>query len=563
VKGSPGIRSLPLRWHYRSRHEALITYSNATIYTPNHHPLITYPSAIDRSDDSGVALFHVADGLYGRGSTHDNPKEAAVVVERVLQYATCHPERTVGVVAFSEAQAERIMDELDMARRGRPDLDHWFSSDRLDGFFVKNLENVQGDERDVIIFSVGYGYGEAGRLTLNFGPLNKPGGYRRLNVAITRARTRIEVVTSITHRDIDQQLRGGGNTNVGVQHLRDYLAYAAEGLEAISVNRPSGEGEPESPFEESVLALLRSWGWDVVPQVGQAGYRIDLGVRHADRPGEFLLGIECDGWAYHSSPVARDRDRLRQEVLEGLGWRLHRIWGTAWYRRRQHEEERLRATLEEARAGSRSLAMARTWAAGPVKLDVEEVDLSAQPDWSVPYEIATVSVPRGLPMDSPSARRYLEDVVKSVAEVEGPVALSIVKNRARDAFRAGRVGANMQSALDGAVNRLLRSGAIESPETGFVDKPGRPVQTVRHAIEDPASRRTIDQIASAEIDLAILQLVGDARSIDVDELKIRIRSLFGFDRTGRLIDVRIQSCVDQLANKKLLVEDGTIIRKAA
>ncbi|MCA1846101.1 MAG: hypothetical protein LC792_23500 [Actinobacteria bacterium] len=535
-----------MRWHYRSRHESLITYSNLEIYTPNQHRLVTYPSAVERGEDLGVEFYHVADGRYGRGTTHDNPVEAAAVVRRVLHHATHSPDRTVGVVAFSEAQAQRIMDELDLARLDHPELDSWFANDRLDGFFIKNLENVQGDERDVILFSVGYAYDDAGRLTLNFGPLNKPGGYRRLNVAVTRARRRVELFSSITHRDIDRQIGVGANTNEGVRHLRNYLAYAAEGVQALNRPTPDTDAETESPFEDSVLATLRSWGWDVVPQVGHAGYRIDLAVRHPSRPGDFILGIECDGWAYHSSPVARDRDRLRQEILEGLGWRLHRIWGTAWYRRRAHEEQRLREALDLALSGSTTAG--NPTPASIVTINIETVDLGAPPSWAVPYKRTWATAPLGMTMDHPVARSHVERIIVATVQEEGPIADSFLKTRVRDAFRAGRVGANMQAALDRSVASLIRSGHVNRPEPGFLDIPDRPVRAVRHTDgRDPATSRSIEQISAAEIELAIVQLVGDALAIDIEELKTRVRALFGFDRTGKLIDARIQACADRLA----------------
>jgi very-short-patch-repair endonuclease len=194
----------------------------------------------------------------------------------------------------------------------------------------------------VLIFSIGYGPDENRKITMNFGPLNRQGGWRRLNVAITRARYRNEIVSSIRAGDIPESA-----TAEGVRHLRRYLDYAARGLPALALDTSAG-GDAESPFEESVISVIRSWGYDLTPQVGTAGYRIDIGVRHPGHVGVYALGIECDGYQYHSSKVARDRDRLREKVLQGLGWQLHRIWGTAWYRDRNGEERKLRAAIEQA-----------------------------------------------------------------------------------------------------------------------------------------------------------------------------------------------------------------------
>ena len=225
----------------------------------------------------------------------------------------------------------------------RRDLDRFFDTeDRLDGFFIRALEQVQGDERDVIIFSVGYGPDEAGKISTNFGALNKDKGWRRLNVGITRARQRVEVVASMRAGEIPP------STNENVEYFRAYLDYADRGRQVLAVPYSSTGLDPESPFEESVLATIRGWGYTVEPQVGAAGFRVDIGVRHPAYPGMFALGVECDGYQYHSAPAARDRDRLRDQILTGLGWRLHRIWGTAWYRDRATEEARLRAGIQEA-----------------------------------------------------------------------------------------------------------------------------------------------------------------------------------------------------------------------
>ncbi len=342
AKASGVVQSIPLRWHYRSRHEDLISFSNHAFYDGK---LVTFPGAHATGPDVGVELFKV-DGIYRRGTSSDNPIEAEKVVERVVFHAQHHPTLTLGVVAFSEAQASLIDARLQQARAEHPEVDRMFSGDRLTSLFVKNLENVQGDDRDIIIFSVGYGRDEDGKFALAFGPINKNGGWRRLNVAITRARRRVEVVSSITAEDFP-----AGVSNRGAKALRDYLDFAARTENKLLALRTSIDqtgGDPESPFEEEVARVIRSWGYEVVPQVGSAGYRVDIGIRHPSHSGRFILGIECDGAAYHSSKVARDRDRLRQEVLEGLGWRLYRIWGPAWYRTRALQEAKLRRAIEDA-----------------------------------------------------------------------------------------------------------------------------------------------------------------------------------------------------------------------
>jgi superfamily I DNA and/or RNA helicase len=339
----PGIPDLFLRWHYRSRHESLIAFSNHHFY---NNRLVTFPSAQYKHESLGVKFIHVQDGIYDRGGKRDNKREAEVIAAQVLKHFAHYPQKSIGVVAFSQAQMMAIEDVIERQRQERPELEKFFKDDRLEGFFIKNLENVQGDERDVIILSVGYGYDQQRRFTMHFGPLNKPGGERRLNVAITRARERVILVSSIRAADIKLtavQPKGG------VWYLHHYLDYAERGEDALQLSTPQGNGESESPLEEEVAAEIRRLGYDVIPQVGCSGYRIDIGVVDPSKPGSFLLGVECDGATYHSASTARDRDRLRQYILENLGWRLHRIWSPNWVSRREAEITRLKQAIEVAK----------------------------------------------------------------------------------------------------------------------------------------------------------------------------------------------------------------------
>ena len=237
---------------------------------------------------------------------------------------------------------ETVEDAIDRRLKDQPDFEQFFKEDRLEGFFVKNLENVQGDERDVIFFSVGYGYDQGKADGDELWPLNKPGGERRLNVAVTRAREKVVIITSIKATDIDPETKA-----VGVQTLRYYLDYAEHGPETLESVK-AREGEFESALDEDVAAEIKKMGYEVVPQVGCSGYRIDIGVVDPVNPGNFLLGVECDGATYKSSSSARDRDRLREQVLRQLGWRIHRVWSPAWVARRDSEIRRLKEALEQA-----------------------------------------------------------------------------------------------------------------------------------------------------------------------------------------------------------------------
>ncbi|WP_433361389.1 DUF4011 domain-containing protein [Actinoplanes sp. CA-142083] len=327
---------MELGWHHRSRHEALFAFANLAYYNGR---LVSLPRAYAREPDHGVQLYHV-DGIYHRMTTSDNPIEAAAVAERVLHHVTHRPGKSLGVVTLSVAQAEAISAAVEDMLAEHPELS-LDESDRLDGFFVKSLEAVQGDVRDVIILSVGYGYDEHDKISTNFGVLNRARGWRRLNVAITRARRRIEVVSSIHATDVQDM------GNESIRHLKAFLEYAER--DAATLGKDVSDASDMTAFEESVLETIQGWNFAARRRVGAAGHWIDIGVLHPDHPDEvYALGIELDGPGYRAVSSARDRDRLREQELRELGWHLHRVWSTAWYTNQAEEAGRLLAAIQRA-----------------------------------------------------------------------------------------------------------------------------------------------------------------------------------------------------------------------
>ncbi|MHC2722196.1 very-short-patch-repair endonuclease [Bradyrhizobium diazoefficiens] len=328
-----------LEVHYRSRHQSLIAYSNREFYGER---LLVYPSPVLEDPDFGVSCRKV-DGAYEVGQGR-NPAEARAIVEEAAQLMRTRADRSIGIVAMNQAQRDLI--ETLMDERATTDQDvqayreKW--ADNLEDFFVKNLENVQGDERDVILISTVYGPTAEGVFHQRFGPLNRAYGHRRLNVLFTRAKRRLTVFTSMDPGNIVAD----GNRR-GVRVLKEFLEYASRG--SFTPGRETGE-EPDSDFERWFLSRLKAANYQAHPQVGVAKYRIDIGVVHPDKPGSYILGVECDGATYHSSKSARDRDRLRQDVLEGLNWRIYRIWSTDWYRDPEREFNRLIERIERLRA---------------------------------------------------------------------------------------------------------------------------------------------------------------------------------------------------------------------
>lgn len=332
------VRSL--RWHYRSHHESLIAFSNHHFYKN----LIVFPSPYAKNPGLGVKYRYVKSGSY---KDRQNVPEAQRLVDAVLEHMIKRPDESLGVVTLNQTQRELIEELLEKKLKtfeegadfmGRWEAEGW-------PFFVKNLENVQGDERDVIFISTTFGKAPGtDKVRQNFGPISRPDGWRRLNVLFTRSKRRIELFTSMAPEDIVVDER----TPLGTKALRDYLDFAKRG---VLVTTDEAERDPDSDFEVSVANVVTALGYEVKPQLGVAGFFIDMAVRNPDRPGEFLVGIECDGATYHSGFSVRDRDRIRQEILESLGWRgrIHRIWSTDWFYNPRREMERLRGFLEERR----------------------------------------------------------------------------------------------------------------------------------------------------------------------------------------------------------------------
>ena len=346
-----GLPTLQLNWHYRSRHESLITFSNWHYYG---NKLVTFPAA--ESVDRGVSLRYLPNARYDRGKSRTNRDEAEAIVQDAVQrmkrcLAMPEEERlTFGVVTFNSQQQSLLQDLFDQAQRDDPELVWYFAEERIEPTVVKNLENVQGDERDVMYFSITFGLDASGRVPLTFGALNRDGGERRLNVAITRARRQLIVYSSFKA----DQLNIDRSEKMGLRDLKNFLEYAEKGPLAILARTEGSVGDYESPFEEAVAHSLVAKGWQVVPQVGVSGFRVDLGIVHPDKPGAYLAGIECDGATYHRAAVARDRDKTRQQVLSNLGWSILRVWSPDWWYdpdsavQRVHEE--LARLLDSARS---------------------------------------------------------------------------------------------------------------------------------------------------------------------------------------------------------------------
>ena len=551
-----------LKWHYRSEHESLIAFSNCIFYDYN---LVTFPSWLDEDEGLGVKFEYVADGIYDRGGRRDNVREAERVVELVEEHLRRVPEQSLGVVTFNIAQADTIENYLELFRKQNPELERYFAPDLHEKFFVKNLESVQGDERDVLIFSVGYGKDKFGRLTMNFGPLNSAGGERRLNVAVTRARKKVIVVSSIRSSDFDFGEISREGIREGVRVLHKYLDFAERGQDALALQ--IGEGEFESPFEQSVAASIRSLGFGVVPQVGCSKFRVDLGVTDPGQPGRFILGVECDGASYHSSATARDRDRIRHQILVRLGWKIHRIWSPDWVTRYETEMNRLKAAIELALKVSKEKLPTHNSNSsnGPLSPDpptvidkeIPRIDEGfVIPAWVTTYTVCWPELPfiRGLQFHDPATLPVLKRMLYQVVESEGPIHKNVAATRLAKAWDLDRVGERMMNAVRSAWRTLSREKLLRI-QGNFL----WPARESFHLVvrqpnpSDHHSRRSIDEIPVEEIAVAMKNLVRDSLSIEQDKLLRFVAKIFGFDRAGNHIQKALEKTLEELVEARQLV----------
>jgi len=542
-----------LRWHYRSRHESLIAVSNHEFY---ENRLVVFPGPDESRKEKGLIYHYLPDAVYDRGRSRTNIDEAKEVAKAVLHHARNSPELTLGVAAFSVSQRQMVDDQLWQLRLEDPSCEDFFHSHPEEPFFVKNLENVQGDERDVILISIGYGKAADGSLQLNFGPLNKDGGERRLNVLITRARHRCEVFTSLTADDIDLSRAKAR----GVEALKVFLQYARDGRLDMSV--PTG-AEPDSPFEEAVASALRGRGYRVEPQFGSSSYRIDLAILDDEHPGRHpLLGIECDGATYHSAQSARDRDRLRQEVLEGLGWTIKRIWSTDWFTHPGRELDRIEDAIKAAKASlekkePNSIQVHTIPNSRPTVEREEPKEVPADQSEAQEYRLARLRISTGGIDLYLVSRAQMATWVRNVVSRESPVHIDEVARRIANAVGVKRVGSRIRLAIDAATRAAARRNVLRR-RGDFLWAIGKEKQlSVRNRAKLPMVSRKIEMIAPEEIALAIQTVVAAGCGMKHQDIPQAVCRRFGLRRTteatSRAIDAEVRR---MLSRQQLVVDHG-------
>ena len=544
-----GAPSRMLRWHYRSRHESLITVSNQEFYD---NRLIVFPSPNSRSEGVGLQ-YHWLDTQYASGV---NREEARYVARAVMEHAREHPDMTLGVAAFSVRQRDAVQDELEILRRQNDEHESYFNAHPDEPFFVKNLENVQGDERDVIFISVGYGRQADGRVFQNFGPLNRDGGERRLNVLISRAKLRCDVFTNLHADDI----RLTASSGHGVRAFKTFLSFAESG-EIVDIPTVSGR-EAGSPFQQEVADRLRSKGYEVHDEVSSSGFFVDIGIVDPDRPGRYILGIECDGAAYHSSRSARERDRLRELVLSGLGWGLHRIWSTDWFNDPERELSRAIRSIEEAVTSRRNgVAKAKDEGTAIISNLVKPVIQRAEVEQDgkaleIPsYRLVEPLVNTGDYGLGDAPIGNLTDAIIEVVETESPVHEDEIIRRITVGSGTRRAGQKIKENIQNAIAHVVKQGNIHR-RGDFLWSKDMQNTMVRDRGGLKSQHRKIEYIAPEEIAEAINLVVGHSHGIEFDDLASQTVKLLGFKSASAQMKKTVDSVASGMIADGRLKSDG-------
>lgn len=556
-----GAASKMLRWHYRSRHDSLIAVSNDQFY---QNRLVAFPSPGFHADATGLKYRYLPDTHYDRGGSRTNVGEVKAVVAAVLEHALNKPHLSLGVVAFSLAQRDAIILELEKERRLHPETDAFFARYAAgDEFFVKNLENVQGDERDVIYISICYGKTNSGQLSQNFGLLNKPGGERRLNVLISRARLAMEVFANFK----GDELTVTADSPFGVRALQIFLTFAESG----QLNKLQEKAQEKNfAFGALLHQAIQRLGYQVASKVGSQGYYIDLAVRHPQDANKFVLALEYDGAGYYQAASARDRERLRQSVLEGLGWSFERIWSTDWFRDPDAELQRLKSIIDKAIAQHDTLMQALAAQASGAKqlrsapvspaLQVSPIQrVEAEPDeftaCNTPYlktDISKLNIPM---VDDFSAipLSVLVNAVERIVETEYPIYSNLVATRLSNAAGLTRVGAKIKRTVDHAIASAASKGLIRLDNDEVLWPQGRSTVKLRNWNTADASTRKLENVCDAELTNALLLTVQDAHAINTTDAAAAALGLLGFQRATATAVERMSKLAQLQCDKGVLV----------
>ena len=550
-----------LLWHYRSRHESLIAFSNNQFY---ENKLYTFPSVNDR--ESKVRLIHV-DGCFDRGKTRQNRAEAEAIIEEIKR--RCHDKvcskQSVGVVTFNISQQNLIDDLLTEACNTDPELEKW-AYESEEPLFIKNLENVQGDERDVILFSVGYGPDKEGKVYMNFGPLNRDGGWRRLNVAVSRARCEMVVFSTLT----PDQINLSKSSADGVVALKAFLEYAANQKLPVNENTSKQYHERKGDVAAAICAVLKEHGYETDRIVGHSEYRIDIGVINPEVPEKYLLGILLDGFNYQGSKTTRDREIAQVSVLNGLGWNILRIWTMDWWDNRRKEIDRILTTLKEIQEAPSEAALptvAKAFSAEVVKPAPAEVSRIASAYTKSTRVISKVKtyVAAKLQMNYVSPDdflipNYTEEIQSKVATVincEAPISEGMLTRRVVQSFGIARSGSRIQARMDVIYPSMVLKYTIQDGQKFYWRNDQNPDEySDFRACGEDSNKRDAKDVPVQEAVNAICFVLYEQISLSQEDLVREAAKLLGYTRLGSIVVASFGTAINY-AHDKQRIETGT------
>ena len=556
-----------LKWHYRSRHESLIAYSNAMYYDSG---LFTFPSPSDL--ESKVSLVPVPDGVYEFGKSRTNKAEAKAVVDEIIRRLKDERLRcdSIGVVTFSVVQQHLIEDMLEEAFTKEPDLDS-FNRSAAEPIFIKNLENVQGDERDVILFSVCYGPDEQGKVSMNFGPLNREGGWRRLNVAITRSRKEMIIYSTLRPEQIDT----ARVTSKGVAGLKGFLEFAKYGSSMLSVRE--GGSVRRDEVAEQIASKVRQMGYDVKTNVGSSGYRVDIGVVDKDNPEKYILGILIDGRNFVDASTCDDRFSVQPGVLKGLGWNILRVWILEWLDDPQKTLDSIEAELTglsqiteeefDPKMTTNGAAAIQTVSDnGSAKIKGRVFEQVLEEDTGRRIYEESVDAPGGTQevflSATPQARIDIRKTAVNFILKEAPISRKLLVKKTINKWGITRATARMEQIFNSAMADAHFS-ITNDDGAEFFWKDGQDpekYELFRVPAEGVQSSRSFDDIPSSEIRNAMINILKDQGAMNREDLIKQTARLFGFARTGSVIERVCGFAIDKYVDAGILTnDDGRIV----
>lgn len=534
---SAAFDQISLNWHYRSRYEQLISFSNKNFYDNN---LVTFPSSKIDKKDIGVDFYYV-NGIFDRKS-RSNYTEAKFIVDKIYENIRLYPNRSIGVVAFSIAQQNLIEDLLLERRKREPAFEKFFSNEVTEPFFIKNLETVQGDERDTIIFSIAYARDKKGNLYHNFGPLNREGGERRLNVAFTRAKHNIQIISSIRCSDLDLNRTSAK----GPRLLKEYLEFAEK------TKDNSYKTEEYNPYEHGkfdleleVFNFLKSKGYSVEKQIGASGYKIDIGVK-SPKTSDFVLAIELDGENYHSFKNVRDRDRLRKEVLEGMGWQYYRVWAPNWFKNKKDEQERLLDAVANALYDLKPAIEEEQQKETITYESIEETIEEVEDDFPT-YQFADIEA-----ILKQNQGKPLIKSIRDILETEAPMTHGyLLKRLLQPYFKASRKSSSVNKELINSLRARSRYGIIKQDDYYYLED-SNDFQFRKPARDK--KEREFEQIPTIELKVLMKKLIKENGTVNKKDLFHEIGNINNKNKVGGKMRTHLEKALALLSDE--LIIDG-------